>query len=162
MESINSKTIGWMLIGIAVTIFLIHSFMVNEILSLQALLHKDCDLPDNICPFRANIPIPAVLGYIVDFGLGGFGALLILSRRQSERTVVESQQRWKKVVKNLEGDEKKIYELIGNSDGLIFQNELVERSGMNKVKVTRLLDKLETKGLVERRRRGMSNVIVTK
>src|SRR3989344_3384685 len=112
METLNSKTLGWILIGIATSVFLIHSFMVNEILSLQGLLHQNCTLPDNICPFKTNIPIPAVIGYIVDFGLGGLGAVLIVSKKQAEKIVVESQQKWKKVVKNLEGDEKKIYEMI--------------------------------------------------
>jgi len=74
----------------------------------------------------------------------------------------ESQQKWKKLVKTLEGEEKRIYELIGSSGGFIFQNELVEKSGMNKVKVTRLLDKLEAKRLVERKRRGMTNVVILK
>jgi uncharacterized membrane protein len=33
---------------------------------------------------------------------------------------------------------------------------------MTKVKVSRILDSLETKNLLERRRRGMSNVVVLK
>jgi len=162
VEVLSAKQLGWILIGTAVAIFFVHSFMVNEILALQALLHKDCTLPENICPFKSNIPIPAVIGYLLDVGLGGLGAFLILSKRQVERIMTESQQKWKKIVKGLEGEERQIYELIGSRGGFVFQNELVEKSGMNKVKVTRVLDKLEAKGLVERRRRGMSNVVTLK
>jgi len=34
------------------------------------------------------------------------------------------------------------------------------RLGIGKVGMTRMLDKLESKGLVERKRRGMNNVVV--
>ena len=33
---------------------------------------------------------------------------------------------------------------------------------MSKVKITRILDKLEASGLVERKRRGMTNVVMAK
>ena len=101
MEVISSKQLGWILIGTAVAIFFVHSFMVNEILALQGLLHQDCTLPENICPFKSNIPIPAVIGYIIDVGLAGFGVFLIASKRQTERIAVESQHKWKKLLKGL-------------------------------------------------------------
>jgi uncharacterized membrane protein len=42
------------------------------------------------------------------------------------------------------------------------QSDIVNNTSLTKVKVTRLLDKLEGKGLVERRRRGMGNLVVLK
>ena len=68
----------------------------------------------------------------------------------------------KKLAAILPSDEKKIYNIVVDSQGFVFQNDLIEKSGLNKVTITRILDKLEAKGLVERRRRGMSNVIVLK
>ncbi|PIN91750.1 hypothetical protein COU61_01900 [Candidatus Pacearchaeota archaeon CG10_big_fil_rev_8_21_14_0_10_35_13] len=47
-------------------------------------------------------------------------------------------------------------------DGTLFQSDLVDKSGFDKVKVTRILDKLEGKGFIERKRRGMSNVVILK
>jgi len=44
----------------------------------------------------------------------------------------------------------------------MFQSELVDENGYTKVKVTRILDKLEGRGLIERRRRGMTNVVILK
>ena len=40
-------------------------------------------------------------------------------------------------------------------------DEFIDRT-MTKVKVTRILDKLEGRGLVERKRRGMTNVVMLK
>lgn len=65
-------------------------------------------------------------------------------------------------IKSLDAEEKKIYQLLENSDGTIFQSDLVAKTGFSKVKVSRIIDKLETKGIVERRRRGMANLIVLK
>jgi len=164
MQLFSGKELGWILIGIAVALFLVMSFMVSNILQLQTLLAaaQGCTLPDSVCPYKNNIPIPAVLGYIIDASIAGLGLFLIVSRKQTERITMESKEKWRKLERTLEGEEKKIYDIVGQSGGFIFQNELVGRSGMNKVKVTRVLDKLEARGLVERKRRGMANVVTLK
>ena len=42
----------------------------------------------------------------------------------------------------------------------MFQATLKEKLDVGKVKLTRLLDKLEAKQLIERKRRGMNNLVV--
>lgn len=158
-EIFSTKQLGWMLVGISVAMFLVLLFMTNMILSLQTILAAGCTLPASVCPYRNNIPIPAVIGYVVDVVLAGIGLFLIVNKRQTEKETTEKNEKWRKLEKGLEGEEKKVYEIIGQGGGFIFQNELVEKSGMNKVKVTRILDKLEARGLVERKRRGMANVV---
>jgi uncharacterized membrane protein len=44
----------------------------------------------------------------------------------------------------------------------MFQSTLMEKLGIGKVGITRLLDKLEAKQLIERKRRGMNNIVVLK
>jgi uncharacterized membrane protein len=63
---------------------------------------------------------------------------------------------------SLNKDEKNVLEKIIESEGTIFQSELVNKTRFPKVKVTRILDRLEGKGLIERKRRGMTNVVVLK
>jgi uncharacterized membrane protein len=65
-------------------------------------------------------------------------------------------------LKLLDQDEKKVYQLLIDSQGTIFQSDLVDKSGFDKVKVTRILDRLEGRQLIERRRRGMTNVVLLK
>jgi uncharacterized membrane protein len=60
----------------------------------------------------------------------------------------------------LEGHEKRAYGIIKESNGAILQADLIKRIGLSKVKVTRILDKLERKGLTERRRRGLKNIVL--
>ena len=55
-----------------------------------------------------------------------------------------------------------IYETILESDGIIEQSEIVEKTGLPKANVSRGLDLLESKGLAERRRRGTGKVVLLK
>ncbi len=64
--------------------------------------------------------------------------------------------------KDLDEEESIIYSVLKESNGIIFQSDLVKKTMLSKVKVTRLLDKLESKNLIERKRRGMSNLVVIK
>jgi len=73
-----------------------------------------------------------------------------------------SKENYAKVMGTLSDEEKTVLEKIIEAEGTIFQSALVEATGFQKVGVTRILDRLEGKGLVERRRRGMSNVVVLK
>ena len=58
-------------------------------------------------------------------------------------------------VKSLSKNERRIYSLVKDRGGVLFQSD---RSIDRTVSIT--LDRLEAKGLVEKRKRGMSNVIV--
>ena len=60
----------------------------------------------------------------------------------------------------MDDEEKMIVEILQKENGAIFQSSLMEMLGTGKVKITRLLDKLEAKELIERKRRGMNNIVV--
>ena len=59
-------------------------------------------------------------------------------------------------------DERKIVQIVADEGGTIFQSQLVEVTGYSKSKVSLVLDRLEARGILERRRHGMSNVVVLK
>jgi len=69
---------------------------------------------------------------------------------------------YRKVLSDLNADERAILEKVIEAQGTLFQSELVDKTGFTKVKVTRILDSLEGRGLIERRRRGMTNVVILK
>jgi len=69
---------------------------------------------------------------------------------------------YKNVLNTLEPEERTVMENIIESNGSIFQSQLVENTKQSKVKITRILDRLEGKGLIERKRRGMTNVVILK
>ena len=61
------------------------------------------------------------------------------------------------LVKLLDDDERRMYLEIREHGGEILQRDLVALGTFSKAKVTRVLDKLERKGLVVRERHGMTN-----
>ena len=158
----ESKHVGIILMFIGlVSMIVVYSYTMNTI-NLNMELHKNCPLPEGVCPYSRSVPHEAVYGFTLNGALIVFGGYLFIFSKKSEKVGMMKKAEIQKISKSLENDDKKVYQTIVSSDGFIFQNELVEKTGLNKVKITRILDKLEGKGLVERRRRGMSNVVVIK
>lgn len=61
----------------------------------------------------------------------------------------------------LEGDEKILFQDILDNDGIL-QRELIVKTGFSEPKVSRLLDRVERRGLIVRHRNGMGNRIFLK
>ena len=74
----------------------------------------------------------------------------------------ERKARWKAVVPSLKEEQQIIYQIILDEDGMMAQSDIVEKTGLSKSNVSRTLDVLESMGLVEKRRRGMGNLIMLK
>jgi len=60
---------------------------------------------------------------------------------------------------SLPEDERRIFEMIDASGGEMLQKDLVASGEFSRSKVTRLLDKLEGRGLIKRERHGMTNMV---
>jgi len=70
--------------------------------------------------------------------------------------------KWKSTLSALGNDEYKIYNEILDAGGSIFQTDLITRAGFSNAKVTRVLDRLEERNLLERKRYGMTNIVSLK
>jgi len=84
-------------------------------------------------------------------------SLILLSILKSE---IKAKQL--STVRSLSKSEKKVYDFLLSKGGVAFQSEIVETLNLSRSTVSIILDKLEAKGLVERRRRGMSNIVIVK
>ncbi len=112
------------------------------------------------CPHAKNIPLQSYVGFSTTFILAAMGVFLIINPSKTQEKGISKKIR--EITKSLKEDEKKVYDSIQSSGGAVFQSELVEKLGFSKVKVSRILDKLEGRGLIEKRRRGMANMIILK
>jgi hypothetical protein len=63
------------------------------------------------------------------------------------------------LLKALEGDERKAVELIASRGGRILQNELVNSLDFSKAKVSRVLMNLEKRGIITKKKYGLTNCI---
>lgn len=160
----ENKNVGWLILGIAVLMILI-VFIFNSALkdivnaSCSAVGHGDnCPMIDTIT--RQTYLSLSIVGVLVILGL------FMLFSKPNERVVFKKIKE-RVEVKNkpvdygkLNNEEKVLAKIIESSNGGLFQSDLVEKSGFGKVKVTRILDKLEGKQLIERKRRGLNNFIM--
>jgi hypothetical protein len=70
---------------------------------------------------------------------------------------------WDQLIEGLAvEDERMLVQIVADEGGTVFQSQLVEMSGFSKSKVSLVLDRLEARGVLERRRHGMSNAVVLK
>ena len=91
------------------------------------------------------------------------GLAIMLTKPKEKIVVKEIQEKKKKLdLTRLDKDERKVIELLLKEGKAMFQADLMERLEIGKVGMTRLLDKLEAKQFIERKRRGMNNIVVLK
>ncbi len=162
LPKLDNRIVGISLIALSISLILIANIYTKNILAVNAVLHKDCPLPEGICPFKRSIPIESYVGYSLSGVVGLFGIFLLFSRAGTEKISAKEKVKLTQAIKSLQGEEQKIYKLIADTDGSIFQNDLIAKTGYSKVKVSRILDRLEAKGIAERRRRGMANIVLLK
>jgi hypothetical protein len=166
----KNRIAGFLIIGIAILIgFIIFSFNT----ALTNIVNASCSHGPT-CPmwgaidFQTNVSI-GIMAFIIIIGL----YLIFFGKEEKIITkikAVKGQAEPKKITKKnyqrvmgiMSRDEKQVFERIIDAQGAILQSDLVEKTKFTKVKVTRILDKLEGRGLVDRKRRGMTNVIILK
>jgi len=157
------KNIGYILIFFSIVFLVLLALIKANYDSQSAVLceefAKDPTADMLQCPaHKSNTSWLITIAFGVAFLILGAGAyLIIFSQPQFE----ELKKEFKQIdLSKLDDDGKLVYNIIKEKEGSIFQSELIKETGFSKVKVSRTLDKLEGKGIVERKRRGMTNIIV--
>lgn len=156
----RNKSVGYLVVGISLFIFaivLIFNSALKSIVGETCSHGPTCSMFDTIA---AQTWISLAIGILVLF----IGIFLIFSREEKEIVIkmVKEKVKQKKIdMTGLDSVEKKAVSLL-QVEGAMFQKSLMEELGVGKVKMTRLLDKLEAKQIVERKRRGMNNLVVLK
>ena len=172
----NVKKIGLLMVAIAVIVVVFGLWVKtynDKIAWLQTNQTGSCYLPDGTC-LHATSDIIFYSSLGIALFLAALGFYLLLKKNEPKKVIIKRMQNGKaerqneKATKEIEApktlnpETKNIFDLIVSSNGAILQGELVAKSNMDKVKVSRILDKLEMLGLIERRRHGMSNLVVLK
>lgn len=157
----RNSIVGIIVVGIALLIgFIIFSFnrALKVIVSTACSHGSECPMWGTI-NFQTNVSL-GIMALVVCIGV-----YLIISSKDkrflSEPLRLDGSKR-KNVPVGLGADEKAVYDRLVEADGMLFQSDIVDKTGMTKVKVTRILDRLEGRKIVERHRRGMTNVVILK
>lgn len=161
----KNKFVGLLMVGIAVVLGII-IFIFNN--ALTQIVDASCSHGTS-CPMYGNITTQTYISMALVAIIILIGVILIFNKEEKQivtkivkQKVMQEEKKRKIDFSKLDGEEKKIVQTIQESDGTIFQGELNEKSGFDKVKVTRILDRLEGKQIIQRMRRGMTNVVILK
>ena len=163
---INKIDIGHILMSLGVLLVIILTIVkVNYDDQAQFLCDRfhDSNLDINECPaHNSNTSWFITSAFAIAILISVIGIYFTFFDREKE-AYTEKNKDFKKIdINKLDEEEKLLYNKILEKDGSIYQSDLVRDLGYTKVKVTRLLDRLETKNVIERKRRGMTNIIVLK
>ncbi len=154
----ENKHVGWLVIGISVIMIGI-IFLFSS--ALQKIVTNSCSMEKEVCPMYQTINQQTYLALSIVGLLIILGIVLIFSKPKEKIVTRTIRERKKPLdLSGLDGKEKSVVKMIQDENGVIFQSALTEKLGIGKVGLTRLLDKLEAKQIIERKRRGMNNVVV--
>jgi hypothetical protein len=166
----KNKIVGLIIIGVSAVMGIMIYFFNRALISIvgASCVHGPACTMWGSIDFLTNVSIVvvalvAVIGlYLVFFGREQLIITKIKTIKKEVKAKEQTEKDFKEILDTIPEDEKNLLEIVINSKGTIFQSELVEKTGLPKTKVTRILDRLEGRGLIERRRRGMTNVVILK
>jgi uncharacterized membrane protein len=155
----KNRNVGFLITAISIVIvfiILIFNWGMKDVLGMTCSHGPSCTM-------YKTLSVQTYISLAIA-GLVFFIGLFLIFAKENEKTIIKTiKEKNKKAKLNLEGldaDEKQIIKILQDENGAIFQSSLMEKLNSGKVKITRLLDKLEAKQLIERKRRGMNNIVV--
>ncbi len=158
----ENKNVGYMLLGVSIVVIGI-IFLFND--ALRQIVNESCTMAGHdSCQMYDTITRQTYLSLGIVALLLIVSIVLILSKPYEKvifRKIKEKKNEKKIDTSGLKNEEKIVLNLV-KENGTIFQAELIEKTGFGKAKMTRIIDRLEGRGFVERKRRGMTNVVVLK
>lgn len=162
MLKFNQRNLGLLLIAFSIILIIVLGFVKFDMDKKDAFLcqaiHSNPDMDMSQCPVhQSNSSWFIVVLFGITFLILGIGAYL------SFVPIKKEEQQFKKVdFSKLHKEEKDIYRLLKENEGSMYQSDILKETEFSKVKLTRILDKMESKKVLERKRRGMTNIVVLK
>lgn len=157
----ENKHVGTLIVGIAIVmavIVILFNSVIKENLGLTCTHGPTCEM-------YSNLNIQTWISYVLVFIILIIGIVIFFTKPKEKiiiqhktKTIVEKKKPLD--LSGLDAKEKELVKLIQENSGAMFQAELMEKLSVGKVGMTRMLDKLEAKQIVERKRRGMNNIVV--
>ena len=158
----ENKSVGWLILGIS-ALFLVIVYLFNN---AATALASGCPAlaAGYICPAHNALKQEVYLSIAIVGVLALVGIILIFSKPYEKiiiKRIKENNKLNKININSLRAEDKQVFNLIKENKA-IFQADIIDKTGFGKAKVTRIIDRLEGNGFVERKRRGMTNIVVLK
>jgi len=156
----RNKNVGFLILGIAV-------IMIIMVILFNNLIKQNIGLTCShgpTCEMYNGLNIQTWISYIIIGVIILIGLFLIFAREHEKIILKTKTVKEKRKAISYEGLDKQEKELVKilEKENAVFQSTLMEQLSIGKVGMTRMLDKLEAKQIIERKRRGMNNIVVLK
>jgi len=161
----ENRKVGYLIIGMAVVIGVIVLLFNN---SLKGIVASTC-VHGPACSMYGNIRTQTIISMVLVGAIGIIGIVLIFSR-EKEKIIVRTKKIKDEFAEKVKEEKENNLKLLNKEERIVygilikeksmFQADLVDKASFSKVKITRILDKLENKSLIERKRRGMNNLVI--
>ena len=166
MATFKQKHVGIVLIVLALILAVILGFVKSGIDTrdtyLCELTHEANTSMENCPAHNTNTSWMIILAFGLVFLLLASGMYMVMTGSKKQQHTGEVLQFREVDVSKLDEEGKKIYGLLKENKGSMYQSDIIKATGFSKVQVTRILDKMTMNGIVDRQRRGMTNIVVLK
>ncbi len=171
MDNPNQKKISSSIIAFAIILLILLIFVKQDLdkrdTYLCQMFHENPGLDMLQCPAHTtNTSWYVIAAFGFAFLVLGAGIYILISSFDTTPTKTTSnieQQEYTPIdLDQLDDEEKNIFNHIKEHDGSIYQSDLMKQLNVTKVHMTRILDKMEGKRILERKRRGMTNIVILK
>ncbi|MCK5281970.1 MAG: hypothetical protein KAK00_01045 [Nanoarchaeota archaeon] len=127
------------------------------IVSFSMIYVSDAIKNNNAC--GCVIPIPYMILMLSSLGLfiGSLSSYLLISKHLRDRGELDKNLEF--TLNFLDNDERKIMNQLIENKGELNQSKFEKLTGLHKVKIHRILDKLKGKGLIVKETNGKANKI---
>ncbi len=169
-----NKLVGSGLIILGIILLVMFSLIKADLDKRDAFLcqavHSNPNVDPTKCPVHtSNTSWWLLAGYVVSVLVTLSGVYLIFvdylfpeELKKLKKRTESPAELTKPDLSTLNEEEQRVYSLLREHQGSMYQSELITALGWSKVQVTRVLDKLEGKKIIERKRRGMTNVVIVR
>lgn len=161
----ENRKVGYLIMGMAAVIGIIVLLFNN---SLKGIVASTC-VHGPSCSMYSNIRTQTIISMVLVGAILIIGLVLIFSK-EKEKIIVKTKKIRDEFAEKLKEEKENNLKLLNKEERTVygilikeksmFQADLVDKSGFSKVKITRILDKLENKSLIDRKRRGMNNLVI--
>ena len=157
----KNKNVGLLIISVSVLIGVI-IYLFNK--TLDKIVAESCT-HGTTCTMYTTLNFMTwvsivIMGFIMLVGF--YIMLFVKDNNVTSKKFKINKKDYSNILSELSKYEKMVFEIVIDSNGSIYQSSLVSKTALTKVKITRILDKLEGQNLIERKRRGMTNIVLLK
>jgi hypothetical protein len=152
MDENRKMAIGIILLVLAVALFVNLPYLIQQTNPTTCTTETgDCLHEERVNQLTATLPLFVILGFVL--------GVLVFYFTSSRKTAVQAVPKKETLLLLLEGDERKVVERVSAEGGRVLQSEISHYPGIGKVKAHRIIERLVSRGVIQKESHGKTNLV---